>query len=132
MEQVEEIRRHISKVLAEGQSSQEIVTSLIDICTIPLEQALIEVRHYYDNWQELLDGTKLQVQDQLNWHVYMRHAALQLALKANQSGTVLSILDSLAKLQRVVDIVDEREIPIKIVLRPKEETDEERAARTGQ
>lgn len=124
MDQTEEIRRHISKVLAEGQSSQEIVISLVDVCAISLEQALTEVRGYYDNWQELLDGTKLEVQDHLNWHIYMRHKALQLALTGGQVGTALSILDSLAKIQKIVDVTDEREIPIKIVLRPKEETDE--------
>jgi len=121
----EEIQRFISKELAEGFSSQEIIDSLVSEHKYSKDDAISMLKAFYENWQNVIEATHIEPTDHLNWHIWMRHKALQLALTHDNAGHALSILDSLAKLQQVTNLQDERLIPIQIVLSPKLEPDKE-------
>jgi len=121
MEYSEDIRFVISTSLAEGKSNQEIIELLCKMYEVTEEEIVSILRLFYDNWQNVVAALNTDAADYLNWHIYMRHQALQIALKDRQSGGALSILDSLAKLQGLSNIKDDTIIPITIELVPKEE-----------
>ena len=121
MEYTKDIRIEISTLLALGKSNQEIVDEFQTKYTVSEDEIITVLRLFYDNWQNTVATIDAKKTDHLNWHIFMRHQALQIALDKEQSGGALSILNSLAKLQGLSDIKDDTIIPIMIELVPKEE-----------
>ena len=127
MDLTKEIRCVISTQLAEGKSSQEVVELLCETNEVEEQEAVDCLREYYQRWQKVIEALGYEQDDYLNWHTYMRHKALQIALRDSKPAAALSILDSLAKLQGLSDIKDDRIIPLVIELHEKKDTNDEQS-----
>lgn len=110
----------IGRLLAQGLADQQIVEEFVKI-GYEKEDACSKLRTFFDNWQTIADLADSSDQQRLlNWHVLLRHKLLQTAIEAGQVTAALQILESLAKLQGLVQVVEAKVIPLAIELVPKE------------
>lgn len=112
----------IGEYIAQGFTNGQIVAEL---CKVGLtqDQAWDAVKHIYDTWKAETDRVNLQLDDERNWHQFLRMRLLQKALRTESVSAwqlALRILDSLATMQGITTL-STAPIPLPIMLVEAEE-----------
>jgi hypothetical protein len=118
----------VGRYLAEGLTNQEIITKLQIEQVLEYEEAQTILRQVYTSWQVVKEGLDLQVEDERNWHQYLRMQLLAATLKEQNTPSrrlALAILDSLANIQSIGTSTPVT-VPLPIMLIEKPPTEEEK------
>lgn len=117
-EQKVELQIAVGEYLAGGFTNGEILALLGSQHALTAEEAQAVLRAVYDTWTSVREGLNLQMEDDRNWHKYLRMKLLQKALGNESTPSqrlVLQILDSLAGIQGISTEV-EQPVPLSIEL----------------
>lgn len=98
------LQEAIGELLAQGNTDEDIITSIMENEEASHEEACNALRSVYDGWQQTRDVLELNAANLQDWHVFLRKHILQTALEANTIPALklaLSVLDSLAAIQGV-------------------------------
>lgn len=116
----------IGEYLALGLTGSEIITNLQEGEGLTVEDAFQALHSVYASWSEVRNELALQLDDERNWHIYLRMRLLQDALAEKTTPArrlALQILDSLAAIQGI-GVIATQPIPIAIELVEKEDDGE--------
>ncbi|KKN38482.1 hypothetical protein LCGC14_0752860 [marine sediment metagenome] len=98
------LQEAIGGLLAQGQTDEDIIASIIENEQATYEEACGALRSVYDGWQQTREALDLNDTNLQDWHVFLRKHILQTALTANTIPSLklaLGVLDSLATIQGV-------------------------------
>ncbi len=122
-EKIDSIQRTIGELLANGYSEANIIAALQEDEGIEYDEACKALRQVFMHWQNTRESLDLQDVNLLDWHVVLRKRILRSALEESTIPGLklaLSVLDSLATIQKLTDIQSQT-IPISIILTEKKE-----------
>ena len=117
-----ELQVSVGELLARGNTSGEILESLVSGFSIEPEDAAIALRRVYDSWITTRESLNLQAEDDRNWHRYLRMRLLRDTLQDTSiiaKRLALRILDSLAAIQGITTVT-EQTTPLPIILVEKQ------------
>ncbi|HDZ62471.1 MAG TPA: hypothetical protein ENH40_04935 [Nitrospirae bacterium] len=117
------LQEAIGELLAQGNTDEDIITSIMENEDVSHEEACNALRSVYNGWQQVREALDLNDVNLQDWHVFLRKHILQTALTASTIPALklaLSVLDSLAAIQGVCSEQGQA-APLTITLVEKEE-----------